>query len=243
MAPVTRIIDLKTALQRRAGIEARAFGGGGSRDACRCRGEMSDVAKAVEVAGLLGLDARRPGGAPGDRNDGESALRRRRRAGPHRDGDFERPGTPMRGAHGYPPGEPGMGALLIAAGPGIAPGSRLGAVRALDVAPTLLAWLGIPPPEWMQGRPIAGLVAGEPAPGARRRCAELGEETMTRRSFALPWLLLILCAQFGIAVAQEETDGGATPSCRPQRPGPSRKQRPRPGASPVPRRRPKRRAR
>jgi arylsulfatase A-like enzyme len=58
-------------------------------------------------------------------------------------------------------------------GVGIAPGERLGEVRTIDVAPTLLDWLGIPPPDWMEGRPIAGLVAG-PGEGTTRISATAG---------------------------------------------------------------------
>jgi predicted AlkP superfamily pyrophosphatase or phosphodiesterase len=171
MAPVTRIIDLKTAL-RAAGIKARAFGGGGLATVSVPGGD-GDVAKVVEVAGLLGLDARRPGGASGDPSVANPRFGDVVVMAPIGTAISSARGTPMRGAHGYPPGEPGMGALLIAAGHGISPGSRLGAVRAIDVAPTLLAWLGIPPPGWMQGRPIAGLVAGAPEPAA---AAGAGEE-------------------------------------------------------------------
>jgi arylsulfatase A-like enzyme len=64
----------------------------------------------------------------------------------------------MRGAHGYPPEEPDMGALFIAAGGGIEPGLRLGVVQNLDVAPTVLAWLGIEAPPAMEGRALAALL-------------------------------------------------------------------------------------
>ncbi len=60
-----------------------------------------------------------------------------------------------------------MGALFLALGRGARPGSALGEVRAVDVAPTVLALLGIPVPDWMEGKPIPGLVtagSGEGAP-------------------------------------------------------------------------------
>jgi arylsulfatase A-like enzyme len=56
-----------------------------------------------------------------------------------------------------------MGALLVAAGGSIRAGQKLDEVDALDIAPTLLSWLGISPPEWMEGRPIAGLTANPSA--------------------------------------------------------------------------------
>jgi arylsulfatase A-like enzyme len=47
-----------------------------------------------------------------------------------------------------------MAALFAARGRGVAPGAKLGTVRAIDVAPTVLALLGQPIPDWMEGRPI-----------------------------------------------------------------------------------------
>ena len=67
----------------------------------------------------------------------------------------------MRGIHGHRPELPEMGALLGAIGRGVAVGARPGTVRAIDVAPTVLALLGLPIPEWMEGRPVA-LDAGVP---------------------------------------------------------------------------------
>ena len=70
----------------------------------------------------------------------------------------------MRGSHGYRPEAPEMGALFLAVGRGAARGARIGPVHSLDVAPTVLALLGIPPPEWMEGRPIGALLPGETDP-------------------------------------------------------------------------------
>jgi len=161
MVAVTRIVDLKAAL-RAADVEARVFGAGGLASVSLPGGER-DAAKVVAVARSLGLDAYRPGEAPrglpmANPRFGDVVV-----LAPVGTAISSGPGPSMRGAHGYLPGEPGMAALLIAAGCGLRPGSRLGDVRAVDVAPTLLAWLGIPRPEWMEGRPIAGLVAEEAA--------------------------------------------------------------------------------
>jgi predicted AlkP superfamily pyrophosphatase or phosphodiesterase len=67
----------------------------------------------------------------------------------------------MRGIHGHRPELPEMGALFCAVGRGVAPGARPGTVRAVDVAPTVLALLGVPIPDWMEGRPIP-LTTGAP---------------------------------------------------------------------------------
>jgi predicted AlkP superfamily pyrophosphatase or phosphodiesterase len=64
------------------------------------------------------------------------------------------------GTHGYDPARvPEMNGILLALGRGVAPGTRLPRVRALDVAPTVAALLGIEPPRHAEGRPIAALRA------------------------------------------------------------------------------------
>jgi predicted AlkP superfamily pyrophosphatase or phosphodiesterase len=60
----------------------------------------------------------------------------------------------MRGVHGHRPELPEMAALFTAIGRGVAPGTNVGAVRAVDVAPTVLALLALPIPDWMEGQPI-----------------------------------------------------------------------------------------
>jgi len=64
----------------------------------------------------------------------------------------------MFGVHGYPPEDPWMGALFLAVGRGASPGTELGELRSLDVAPTVLRLLGLDVPDSMEGRPIARLV-------------------------------------------------------------------------------------
>jgi Type I phosphodiesterase / nucleotide pyrophosphatase len=60
----------------------------------------------------------------------------------------------MQGVHGHRPELPEMGGLFGAIGRGVAAGARPGTVHAIDVAPTVLALLGQPIPDWMEGRPI-----------------------------------------------------------------------------------------
>jgi len=166
MAPVERRVDLKREL-RRAGLDAKALGGGGL-SLLTVRGGDAAVERAAALVTSLGLTAARTGGK------GDTALRL---ANP-RFGDLVAiaplgtaitSGSTLRGSHGYLPDEPTMGGLLIAVGRGIPAGADLGSVRALDVAPTVLAWLGIARPEWMEGRPIGGLAATRAglAPGRR----------------------------------------------------------------------------
>jgi arylsulfatase A-like enzyme len=58
-----------------------------------------------------------------------------------------------RGNHGPVASDPHLMTGLIAVGPGIKAGTRLGRVRLLDIAPTVASLLGVPFPE-AQGRPI-----------------------------------------------------------------------------------------
>jgi hypothetical protein len=67
-----------------------------------------------------------------------------------------RVGHGMAGSHGHRPDHPLMSGIFVAFGAGVPRGAQLGPVRAIDVAPTLLALLGVPAPEWMEGRPLLG---------------------------------------------------------------------------------------
>ncbi len=76
------------------------------------------------------------------------------------------------GGHGYAPGHPEMGAIFLGMGRGLPRGVRIGAVRNVDIAPTIAMLLGIDPPAQAEGRAIRELdlsasVATEP--GAPRR--------------------------------------------------------------------------
>jgi hypothetical protein len=124
-----------------------------------------DGERAVEVARGLGLEAHLRTSAPPDW-----------RVGHPRFGDVvvlapisitiqssRFLSLPTRGWHGYRPDEPSMAGILVASGPGIQPGTRLGRVANLDVAPTVIALLGETPPEWMEGRVIGRLLEEGPA--------------------------------------------------------------------------------
>jgi arylsulfatase A-like enzyme len=69
---------------------------------------------------------------------------------------------------------------LLVAGPGIPAGRRVAApVAHVDLLPTVLELLGIPVPEWAQGRSLAGLLAGR-EPEALFADRALFSETRTR---------------------------------------------------------------
>ncbi|HEU4587215.1 MAG TPA: alkaline phosphatase family protein [Gemmatimonadales bacterium] len=68
--------------------------------------------------------------------------------------------APPQGGHGYPPLDPDMAAVLCATGPGFGP-RRVGPAALIDVAPTVSAWLGIPPPANARGRSRLAQLQGE----------------------------------------------------------------------------------
>jgi predicted AlkP superfamily pyrophosphatase or phosphodiesterase len=158
MAAVERKVDLG-ALLRRAGLRARVRGAGGFATVT-LSGGPSTRDRAVALARGHGLEAWRREAAPPEL-----------RLGNARYGDVAvvaPPGvvigglfTRMRGSHGHRPDEPSMAALFVAAGRGVRPGTGLGDVHAVDVAPTVLALLGAEVPDWMEGRPLASRLAGE----------------------------------------------------------------------------------
>jgi predicted AlkP superfamily pyrophosphatase or phosphodiesterase len=167
MAPVARRLDLRAAL-RAGGVDARVFGAGGMAIVV-VEKNKGLVERAVSVAEGLGLSA-------WPRADTPPELR----ATHPRFGDVVvvapvgmaiQAGSQvaLRGAHGHLPQDPWMGALFIAMGRGVPAGEELGELRSLDVAPTVLALLGLPVPDTMEGRPIASLVPAPAGPVRREQ--------------------------------------------------------------------------
>jgi predicted AlkP superfamily pyrophosphatase or phosphodiesterase len=164
MERVRERADLAAAL-RSAGVQARVFGGGGFATV-EIPGGPEAVAKAALAARQLGLEAWPRAEAP-------PALR----LDNPRFGDLVVLAPPgiaigggsLRGVHGYRPELASMSALFAAIGRGVPSGLALAEVRSIDVAPTVLALLGVPVPEWMEGRPIAELraVSGGASEGGR----------------------------------------------------------------------------
>ncbi len=62
-----------------------------------------------------------------------------------------------------------MRGLFMAFGGEVAPGVALDIVRAVDVAPTVLALLGFDAPAWMEGVPIDLSASARPVSGTRHR--------------------------------------------------------------------------
>lgn len=61
------------------------------------------------------------------------------------------------GTHGYLPDQPDMVAACVVHGPGIEAGTRLGKIRAIDIAPTIARILGVELPT-AEGRPLEKLI-------------------------------------------------------------------------------------
>lgn len=71
------------------------------------------------------------------------------------------------GVHGYDAEKtPEMGGIFFALGRGVAPTTKLGSARALDVPATVAKLLGIAPPAQNEGTPIAGIGVAAGPPGA-----------------------------------------------------------------------------
>jgi arylsulfatase A-like enzyme len=164
MAAVGRTVDLASALAR-AHVPGRVHGGGGFATVTLAS-PAADLGRALSAARGLGLEAWARGGGP-------AGLEARH----PRFGDLvvmAPPGTAISGeglvgrvraafaggSHGYRPADPSMSAIFLAMGRGVAAGGRPPEVRARDVAPTVLALLGLPVPDGMEGRPMD--LAGRP---------------------------------------------------------------------------------
>ena len=65
----------------------------------------------------------------------------------------------VHGHHGVLSTDPSMRALFVAWGRDVKPGAAIGDVRAIDVAPTIAEWLGVPLPG-AAGRSLASLLGG-----------------------------------------------------------------------------------
>jgi predicted AlkP superfamily pyrophosphatase or phosphodiesterase len=72
-------------------------------------------------------------------------------------------GRRFAGMHGYPPDTPGVQSVFYAWGAGIARGAKLDGMQAIDVHPTMAAWLGVAPGAPLDGRARNELLATAPA--------------------------------------------------------------------------------
>jgi len=168
MAAIGKALDLRPLLER-AGIRARVFHAGGLANI-----HLADRGQLPQVLSLLSK-------LPGVRAFPREQLPARLRYRSPRAGDVVALTDPplhfsrvfrwaegwrritaglgrARGGHGYDPARvPQMQGILLALGRGVAPGSRLGLVASVDVAPTVCRLLGISPPARSEGHPIAAI--------------------------------------------------------------------------------------
>jgi len=160
MAWAPKRVNLASRL-RHAGLELSLLGIGGFATGVFDEGAKSQakVAEAVEIARKAGLQAWSRRDAPADWHVRDSRF-----------GDFVvrapigtaivGPGTRIDGFHGYDSKEPAMAGIFVARGRGVRPGTRLGRVSSLSIAPTVLGLLGLPVPRQMKAPPLAELLVG-----------------------------------------------------------------------------------
>lgn len=180
MAETRRSVDLAAAFAGEK-LGARVIGGGGFATVV-LRGKRDPEARAdrvVAIARRIGLEAWRRGACPPEYSCANPrfgdavvvaplGVEIARRNGAQRWlSRVGLGGLAMRGVHGHRPELAEMAALFGAVGRGVAPGARLGTVRAVDVAPTVLSLLELPLPAWMEGRPIPLTVRRETQEASR----------------------------------------------------------------------------
>ncbi len=160
MVEAPRRLNLAKEL-RGAGLRLRVLGIGGFATVVFDKGAKTAEAlgRAVSVARAAGLEAWPREDAPSDwhvddRRFGDIVVR-----APVGLAIVGR-STQLDGFHGYDAQEPSMAGLLLARGRGVNPGTKLGWVSGLAIAPTVLSLLGLPIPEQMKEAPITGLLAG-----------------------------------------------------------------------------------
>jgi len=146
---------------RDGGVRARVFGIGGFASLLFSHGPGDHaIARAVEIARAEGLEAWPRADAPsswhvGDPRFGDVVVR-----APLGSAIVGRRSRDLAGFHGYDSRSPAMAGLLVARGRGVVPGTRLGRVSNLSIAPTVLQLLGLPVPEAMVAPPVEALLAG-----------------------------------------------------------------------------------
>jgi predicted AlkP superfamily pyrophosphatase or phosphodiesterase len=172
MAEITGVIDAESALES-AGIRARVEYSGGEgqvylRNFAQLDAALAALAKVEGLAAYpnqrlpAGLRSDYPGRS-GDLTLVASPPNMLGRATPLQrlSAAWSRLRGKSIGAHGFDPALPDMGAIFYALGRGVPRGAELGEVRAIDVAPTAAALLGINPPEESEGRPLFRVTASE----------------------------------------------------------------------------------
>lgn len=161
MVGAERRIGLQARL-REAGLRASVLGIGGFASVMlddEGRAEAG-VAKAVAIAGNLGLEAHGREAAPADWHVADPRFGDVVVRAPVGTAIVSARSRDLGGFHGYPSITPEMAGLLVARGRGIRPGTKLGRVSNLSVAPTVLRLLDLPVPAAMEAPAIEGMLVG-----------------------------------------------------------------------------------
>ena len=166
MVQAERRVNLGARL-REAGLHPRVLGIGGFASVVLGASRTpATLARTLWVAREAGLAAWPPAEAPeewhvDDPRFGDVVVR-----APLGTAIVSRTGA-LEGFHGYAAEEPPMAGILVARGRGVAPGTHLGRVSNLSIAPTVLRLLELPVPPQMRGPLIEGLLVGVEAEASK----------------------------------------------------------------------------
>lgn len=173
VAPSKRVNLARKLGQARLGVSVIGVGGFSSVVFDEGRKTPAAVARATAIAREAGLEAwpreqAPPGWHVGDPRFGDVVVRA------PIDTAIVTSWTRAKGHHGYDATLPEMGGIFFAYGRGVEPGTLLGPVSSLAVAPTILRLLGLPIPAAMEVAPIEEIlrlpvVAGPRRPGGAER--------------------------------------------------------------------------
>ena len=157
MAAATRRVNLGREIGR-ARIGASVLGMGGFAMIVFDEGKRSPrgIERAVAIARQAGLEAWPRAQAPAewhvdDPRFGDVVVRAPLGTA------IVTPFTRIDGFHGYDADLPEMAGILVAYGRGVEPGTKLGRVSSLAIAPTILRLLDLPIPDAMQTPPLTAL--------------------------------------------------------------------------------------
>jgi len=161
MVGAERRIGLQARL-REAGLRASVLGIGGFASVMLDGGSrgQTGVAQAVAIARGLGLEAHAREAAPADWHVDDPRFGDVVVRAPIGTAIVSARSRDLGGFHGYASAAPEMAGLLVARGRGVRPGTKLGRVSNLSVAPTVLRLLDLPVPPAMEAPAIEGLLVG-----------------------------------------------------------------------------------
>jgi hypothetical protein len=155
-------------LLARAGARVSVLGSGGFATIVFDAAEKSqaEITRVVEIARAAGLSAWPRVSAPADWHVGDPRFGDIVVRAPLGTAIVDR-FTELAGFHGYDARLPAMAGFLVAYGRGVEPGTQLGSLSSLQLAPTVLRLLDLPIPDAMTAAPIEGLLEGLAGPDGK----------------------------------------------------------------------------